>query len=131
MDVTTIAALVVVGAIALFSLVMSLFVTSVSKGTVTQLTSASTAVTLNKEAGVITTVSLTNAANASVEFQVNNSSVKADSVVLATISYDGAVITERPVVSIRDVAAGSFSVTITNFGATTLTAPAAIHFHVI
>ena len=61
------------------------FMTSLrSYGTVTQGTSATTAVTSNSSSGVITTVALTLAAAAEATFTVNNSSVKADSVVLIT-----------------------------------------------
>ncbi len=54
------------------------------KGAITQATSITTAVELNKTAGVITTVSSTIAAGASAVFTVNNSNVTADSVITVT-----------------------------------------------
>ena len=49
--------------------------TLLGRGTVTQATSITTAVTLNKRSGIVTTVSSTLAANAEAEFTVNNSFV--------------------------------------------------------
>jgi len=129
MDPTTIALFVVIGAVALFAFIMNIFVTSISKGTVTQLTNATTAVTLNKKAGVITTVALSTAADTSFEFTVNNSVVKADSIVLASVEYTG---NGHPSVHVKSVAAGSFVVVVRNVNASAaLNAAADIHFYVL
>lgn len=85
---------------------------SLDKGTVTQTTNITTSVTLNKAAGVITTVSSTLAANTSATFTVNNSVVKADSVVLGNVvNYGG---TGSVTAHVHSVAAGSFSVVLRN-----------------
>lgn len=89
------------------------FVT-LTKGIVTQSGAITTAVTLNQPAGDIVTVSLSTAASTTAgQFTVNNSFVKADSVVLANIiDYTGS--TGFPVILVDDVAAGSFKITVRN-----------------
>jgi hypothetical protein len=59
---------------------------TLSKGSVTQSGSITTAVTLNQPAGEITTVSATISAGAASSFTLNNSYIKADSVILATVN---------------------------------------------
>lgn len=99
-------------------------------GTVTQATSATTAVTLNKVTGRVTTVSLTLAAGASAQFQVNNSTVTSvDGPRVWIQSYTGA---GDPTVDIRSVATGAFVVRVRNVHATdALDAAITIGFHVI
>jgi hypothetical protein len=60
-----------------------------NKGTVTQLTSINTTVTLNTHAGVITTFVATTTPGATDMFTVNNDLVTADSIILVTASYSG------------------------------------------
>jgi hypothetical protein len=83
---------------------------------VTQLTSITTAVTVNALNGVITTVSSTLVANAKTSFTVNNSLVAAGSRILVSVEYDEAA-TGIPVVGVADIAAGSFKLVLSN-GAT-------------
>lgn len=98
-------------------------------GTVTQITSASTGVTLNKATGQITTVALTTAAGAEERFTVTNSAVAATDVVVCTTTYAGA---GTPAVVCGKVAAGSFDVVITNLhAANALDALMVINFAVI
>ena len=87
---------------------------TLTKGIVTQSGAITTAVTLNQPAGEIATVSLTTAASTTAgQFTVNNSYVKADSIVLANIAdYTGS--TGFPVILIDDIVAGSFKVTVRN-----------------
>ena len=59
---------------------------SLTKGVVTQSGSITTAVTLNQPSGEITTVSDTIAAGAIRSFTLNNSYIKADSLILATVN---------------------------------------------
>lgn len=100
-----------------------------SGGVVTQKSSASTAVTLNKFTGKITTVALTTAAGAEETFTVNNSKVKADDVVVVSTTYAGA---GTPMVSVKGVTDGSFVVVITNLHASNpLDAALTINFAVI
>ena len=59
---------------------------TLTKGTVTQSGSITTAVTLNQPAGEITTVSATIGAAAMSSFTLNNSFIKADSLIMATVN---------------------------------------------
>lgn len=130
MDPVTTVSLIVVGVIALVAFFMAFFVNSVTRGEVTQLTSATTAVTLNKEAGAITTVALTTAADTDFTFTVNNSTVKAESVVIVSLSYNGT--TGYPVAITKDIAAGTFKVVVRNVSASApLDAAVTIHYRVI
>lgn len=86
-----------------------------TKGTVTQGTSVTTAVTVDASAGVITSFAATTAAGSSFTFTVNNSKVTADSVILLQPINAGtgtahASITAAP-------SAGSFSVKVSNIHA--------------
>ena len=99
-------------------------------GTVTQLTSITTAVTLDTLNGVITTVSSTLAANAKTFFTVNNSNVTATSIVLVSVQYDEAA-TGIPVVGISDVATGSFKVVLSNGGNAALNNVVKVHFIIL
>lgn len=79
------------------------------KGTVTQITSQTTGVTLNKSAGIITTFSMTGSAH---EFTVTNSKCAADSlVIVSSLDYAGA---GDPVLRTKSIASGSFIVKIIN-----------------
>lgn len=99
-------------------------------GAVTQLTSRSTGVTLNKATGVITTDDASLAAAGEVTFVVTNSKVKATDVVAISLQDAGATGTVQAYVS--DVADGSFSVTLANLHASTAATNAAvINFAVI
>lgn len=84
---------------------------------VTQGTNISTAVTCNSLTGVITTVSMTVAANAEAEFTVNNSLVAATDVIAVCIKTHTSAGTFMAGVSA--VANGSFQIRLTNTSATT------------
>ena len=103
----------------------------VGKGTVTQTTSATTGVTLNAPAGIITTVSQALVSNASATFSVTNSYSLNDSLILTTvIAYSG---TSTITVETNQIGAGpgSFDVKITNVGGGTLDAVAKIGFLIV
>ena len=86
-------------------------------GAVTQETSKATGVTLNKVAGAITTDDAELAGAAEVSFVVTNSLVAATDVpVVAIKSASGS--TGVYVASVSAVAAGSFTITLSNLGAT-------------
>jgi hypothetical protein len=81
-------------------------------GAVTQITSASTAVVIDRAAGVITTVVQNIAAAGEVQFTVTNNKVKVTDVPVVAIrsgSTGGTTIA-----SVTAVAAGSFQITLTN-----------------
>ncbi len=86
-------------------------------GTVTQLTSGSTPVTLNSSNGIITTFALDLIAGAHVTFTVNNTLVSAGDQIFATIN--GYVGTEPlgllfPVVSVYNIVDDSFKILLRN-----------------
>jgi len=86
-------------------------------GAVTQATSITTGVTLNKNCGQITTVSQTIAAGAEAEFTVTNSEVAATDVVVACIATHTSA--GEFIVGVSAVAAGSFKLRLTNLHAAT------------
>lgn len=89
-----------------------------AKVAVTQATSVTTDVTANGAAGAITTQSASTAgASAAVEnFTVNNTAVKAGSLVFANIvSYSGTIVTNGvPAVFVSAITNGSFDLNIHN-----------------
>ena len=87
-----------------------------SWGTVTQITSITTGVTLNTKRGAITTFDPALAAAAEQEFVVTNSTVRAESVVLISIA-SGPGDNEHVVAFVSAVAAGSFSIVLSNLAA--------------
>jgi hypothetical protein len=100
-----------------------------SGGAVTQITTAATAVTLNKICGKITTVALTTAAAAEEEFVVNDSMIAATDIVVLSTTYAGA---GTPMLSVKTVGAGVFTITITNVhAANALNAVMVINFAII
>jgi hypothetical protein len=94
---------------------------------VTQITSITTAVTVNALNGVITTVSSTLAANAKTFFTVNNTLVAAGSRILVSVQYDEAA-TGIPVVGVSDIATGSFKVVLSNGGSAALNNVVKVHY---
>ena len=83
---------------------------------VTQITSISTAVTVNAHNGIITTVSSTLAGSSNAAFTVNNSKVTTASKILLTVDHPGAGI---PVLITEALANGSFAIRIYNVSAAT------------
>ena len=81
-------------------------------GSVTQITSRATGVTINALSGTITTINTSLAAEASAVFVVTNSEVAIGDVVIVSIR-SGAVALNTDVV-VTAVASGSFSLTVIN-----------------
>lgn len=104
--------------------------TPAAQGTVTQLTSKSTAVTLNKSAGVITmnNASLATATNAT--FTLNNNLVSANDAVILTISGGQATAGSYNVFA-NALAAGSVSITLRNISGGSLSEAIVINFALI
>ena len=104
--------------------------TPAAQGTVTQLTSKSTAVTLNKSAGVITmnNASLATATNAT--FTLNNSLISANDTVVLTIS-GGQTTPGSYNVFANALAAGSVSITLRNISGGSLSEAIVINFALI
>lgn len=98
---------------------------------VTQLTSITTAVTVDALNGSITTVASTLAADAKTSFTVNNSKVTGASRILVSVVYDEAA-TGIPVLGVSDIANGSFKVVISNgAGVAALNAALRVHFIIL
>ena len=104
--------------------------TAAAQGTVTQATSKSTAVTLNKSAGVITmnNASLATATNAT--FTLNNSLISANDTVILTISGGQATAGSYNVFA-NSLSAGSVSITLRNISGGTLSEAVVINFALI
>ena len=103
-----------------------------SGGTVTQLTSKSTAVTLNKPSGQITMNNASLAAGASVYFTVNNITVDVNSIAICSIIGDGSIaaVNNYEVIGIGCVN-GYFWVRLTNKSASSLSEAVKVQFDII
>lgn len=102
---------------------------SADNGTVTQITSKATGVTLNKLTGQITMHAAALAAAAEVTFTVTNSTVTAGDVVvvnIASVGTSGSYLT-----GVSAVAAGSFDITLANVSAGSLSEAVVLNFAVI
>lgn len=98
-------------------------------GTVTQLTSKATAVTLNKTTGQITTDNDALAAETEVTFTVNNSTVAATDTVIVNLASGGT--TNTYIVGVNAVAAGSFNIIIGNMSTTSRSEALVLNFAII
>lgn len=99
-------------------------------GTVTQITTRATGVTLSKLCGQITTDTTSLAAGVEATFTVTNTKVAAADVVVIACKGGQTAATSVPIVSA--VAAGSFDITLTNLnGATADTGAMVINFMVL
>ena len=84
-------------------------------GSVTQITSADTPVTLNALTGTVTTVSLTTAAGVAQPIVVNNEFVNAGSAIIANIiGYSGSGTNGAPSVFVDSIAQATFQLIIFN-----------------
>ena len=101
-----------------------------AQGTVTQATSKSTAVTLDKSAGRITmnNASLATATNAT--FTLNNSTISANDAVILTISGGQATAGSYNVFA-NSLTAGSVSITLRNISGGSLSEAVVINFAII
>jgi hypothetical protein len=107
----------------------SLGYTTGAGGTVTQLTSKATAVTLDKTTGQITTHNAALAAAAEVTFTVNNSTVAATDTVIVNLASGGT--TNTYIVGVHAVAAGSFDIIIGNMSVTSRSEALVLNYAVI
>jgi len=104
--------------------------TAAAQGTVTQLTSKSTAVTLNKSAGRITmnNASLATATNAT--FTLNNSLISANDIIILTIS-GGQTTPGSYNVFANSLGAGTVSITLRNISGGSLSEAVIINYAII
>ena len=91
-------------------------ITIADRGTVTQITSITTGVTLDNRSGAITTVSTTLAAAGEAEFVLTNSTIGANDVVIVNLASTTSAGT--PAVVVSRVAAGSCTLMVQNLHAT-------------
>ena len=100
---------------------------SAAQGTVTQQTSKSTAVTLNKSAGQITMNNAALGGTTNVVFTLNNSTLSAKDVVLVNVA-GGAASTESYNCWVSGHAAGSCSIVLRNITGGSLSEAVVINF---
>lgn len=98
-------------------------------GTVTQLTSKATAVTLDKTTGQITTHNAALAAATEVTFTVNNSTVAATDTVIVNLASGGT--TNTYIAGVHAVAAGSFDIIIGNMSGASRSEALVLNYAVI
>jgi hypothetical protein len=100
-----------------------------AQGTVTQATSKSTAVTLNKSAGRITMNAAELAANTAVSFTMNNSLISANDTIIVNVS--GGATAGAYTTYISSMTTGSAVVTLRNLTASPLSEAVIINFATI
>jgi len=100
-----------------------------AQGTVTQATSKSTAVTLNKSAGRITMNAAELAANTAVSFTMNNSLISANDTIIVNVS--GGATAGAYTTYISSMTTGSAVVTLRNLTASALSEAVIINFATI
>ncbi len=103
--------------------------TAEAQGTVTQATSKSTAVTLNKSAGQITMNNAALAAATNVTFTLNNSFISANDIVILNVSSGATAGAYNCWVS--GLSAGAATITVRNISAGSLSEAVVINFALI
>ena len=104
--------------------------TANAQGTVTQLTSKSTAVTLNKSAGRITMNNAALGATTNVSFTLNNSLISVNDVLILTVSGGNATAATYNCF-VNSLAAGTASITLRNISAGSLSEAIIVNFALI
>ena len=103
--------------------------TSAAQGTVTQATSKSTAVTLNKSAGRITMNAASLAAGTNVSFNLNNSLISANDILILNVA--GGATAEAYNLWVNSLGAGTAFITLRNTTAGALAEAVVINFALI
>jgi len=103
--------------------------TAAAQGTVTQATSKSTAVTLNKPAGRITLNAASLAAATNVSFTLNNSYISANDIVILNISSGATAASYN--LWVDALGAGTVSITLRNTTAGALAEAVVVNFAII
>ena len=101
-----------------------------AQGTVTQATSKSTAVTLDKSAGVITLNAAQLNATTSVNFTLNNSTISAKDTVILTLANSGATAGSYTAI-VSALTTGSATITVRNITAGNLSEALVLNFCII
>jgi hypothetical protein len=105
--------------------------TAAAQGTVTQATSKSTAVTLNKSAGRITMNNAALGATTAVSFTLNNSYISANDIIILNISGGAVADATAYTVYVSSMATGSAVITVRNLTATSQSEAIIINFALI
>lgn len=100
-----------------------------AQGTVTQATSKSTGVTLNKSAGRITMSGVELAANTAVSFTLTNSLISANDAIIVNVSGGGTAAAYTTYIS--SMASGSAVIALRNLTASALSEAVIINFAII
>jgi hypothetical protein len=87
--------------------------------TVTQLTSESTAITIDSAVGVINTYAAVFPANNTFSFTVNNNTVEVDDIIFTQVITPDTI--QTPLVAVRNIANGSFIITMRNITGSSIT----------
>ena len=103
--------------------------TAAAQGTVTQATSKSTAVTLNKSAGQITMNNASLGATTNVTFTLNNSLISANDIVILNVASGATAGAYNCWVS--GLSAGAVTITVRNISASPLSEAVVINFALI
>ena len=103
--------------------------TAAAQGTVTQATSKSTAVTLNKPAGRITMNAASLAATTNVSFTLNNSYISSNDIVILNLSSGATAASYN--LWVDSLGAGTVSITLRNTTAGALAEAVIINFAII
>ena len=103
--------------------------TAAAQGTVTQATDKSTAVTLNKAAGRITMNAAALAANTAVVFNLNNSYISSNDLVIVNVSGGGTA--GAYTVYVSSMSAGVAAIALRNLTAGSLSEAVVINFALI
>jgi hypothetical protein len=102
---------------------------AVAQGTVTQATSKSTGVTLNRSAGRVTMNGAELAANTAVSFTLTNSTISANDAIIVNVSGGGTAAAYTTYIS--SMAAGSAVVTLRNLTSGALSEAVVLNFAII
>jgi hypothetical protein len=105
--------------------------TAAAQGTVTQLTSKATAVTLNKSAGRITLNNAALAGNTAVSFTMNNTFISTNDIVILAISGGAVADPTAYTAYVSNLAAGSVSITLRNLTAVSQAEAVILNFALI
>jgi len=105
--------------------------TVAAQGTVTQATDKSTAVTLNKGAGQITTAAAALAGTTAVSFTLNNTYISSNDLIILNISGGAVADPVAYTVYVSSMTAGSAVITLRNLTATSRSEALVLNFAVI
>jgi hypothetical protein len=105
--------------------------TAAAQGTVTQLTSKSTAVTLNKAAGRITMNNAALAGNTAVSFTLSNSYISANDVVNLNISGGAVADPTAYTIYVSSMTASAVTITLRNLTGTSQSEAVVVNFALI